>query len=342
MSSHPHGKYFFYTFFVIVALMTFFIFRPFFVVLVLGASLAVVFHPLYLHIKNTIAQDVSWVAALLTVFLFIIILGVPLFFVGSQVLQEAQSLFVSITQGGDASLYLDSLSGSIKEIFPMAANIDVKALLGDLISFFTGSLAVIFTSTLHTIFSSLLVILSFFYFLRDGDRWKRCIIELSPMTDMNDRKILDMLDRAVSGIMKGYVFVALIQGTLLGLGLFIFGVPNPVLWGVLAGIASVIPSIGTALVAVPAVIFLTITGPTGPAIGLALWAIVLVGTVDNLLNPIVMGRKVSLPPLVVLFAILGGVALFGAPGIIIGPLCVSLLHTLLALYREQFRVKALS
>ncbi len=123
----------------------------------------------------------------------------------------------------------------------------------------------------------------------------------------------------------------------LGIGLWIFGVPNPVLWGVLAGIASVIPSIGTAIVAVPAVLFLLATSTTGAAIGLAAWSVVLVGTIDNLLNPIVLGKRVSLPPLIVLFSVLGGIALFGAAGIIIGPLSTSLLYTLLLIYREHFK-----
>ncbi len=337
MNTHPQGKHFFYVLFAIVAILCIVIFRPFFIVLIIGASLAVVFHPLYLAIKKDISGERPWLASLITVALFIIIIGVPLFFIGSQVIKEAGSLYQSISEGGGAGQYIDSLTKDMASLVPEAANFDVKAAIAGMITSFTGSVAGIFAATLSTIFSFLLVILSLFYFLKDGDKWKRYIIKISPLADMHDNRILEMLERAVSGIMKGYLLVACVQGALLGIGLWIFGVPHPVLWGVLAGIASAVPTIGTAIVAIPAVLFLYFSGATGPAIGLAIWSSILVGTIDNLLNPIVLGKKVSLPPLVILFAVLGGIALVGPAGIIIGPLSVSLLYTLMLIYRDNFK-----
>lgn len=336
MSTHPQGKHFFYILFAAVFVFCCFIFKPFFVIVVIGASLAVVFHPLFMWIRTNIAHGISWLAALLTTLLFIIILGVPLFFIGSQVLHEGQDFYQSIQEDGGAGRYLDSVTSSISYVVPQAGDIDLKTATADIIKSFTGSIASIFTTTLHTIFSFLLVILSLFYFLKDGEKWKRYIVKVSPLADLHDKRILVMLEHAVSGIMKGYLLVALIQGTMLGIGLWIFGVPNPVLWGVLAGIASVVPSIGTAIVAIPAILFLLTTSGTGAAIGLSIWSLVLVGTIDNLLNPIVLGKKVSLPPLIILFAVLGGIALMGPAGIIIGPLSVSLLYTLIIIYRENF------
>lgn len=337
MSTHPQGKHFFYILFAAVAILCCFIFRPFFVVVVIGASLAVVFHPLFLWIRTNVTREISWLAALLTTMLFIIIIGVPLFFIGSQVLHEGQDFYQSLQEDGGAGRYLDSLTSSISYVIPLAGDFDLKTATAEILQSFTGSIASIFTATLHTIFSFLLVILSLFYFLKDGEKWKRYIVKVSPLADLHDNRILQMLEHAVSGIMKGYLLVALIQGTMLGIGLWIFGVPNPVLWGVLAGIASVIPSIGTAIVAIPAILFLLANSGTGAAIGLAIWSLTLVGTVDNLLNPIVLGKKVSLPPLVILFSVLGGIALIGPAGIIIGPLSVSLLYTLIIIYRENFR-----
>ncbi len=337
MSSHPQGKYFFYVLFIAVAIMCAFIFRPFFIVVVMGISLSVVFHPIYEWLKVRVTRNISWLAALLTTFLFIIIIGVPLFFIGSKVLEEGQMFYQSISEDGGAGRYLDSVTSGLSYIVPDIGSFDLKSAIGDVVSSFTGSIAGIFTATLHTLFTFMLIVLSFFYFLKDGEKWKRYIVKLSPLADTHDNRILMMLEHAVSGIMKGYLLVALIQGTMLGIGLWIFGVPNPVLWGVLAGIASVIPSIGTAIVAVPAILFLLATSGTGPAIGLAIWSLTLVGTIDNLLNPIVLGKRVSLPPLVILLSVLGGIALFGPAGIIIGPLSVSLLYTLLIIYRENFK-----
>jgi len=336
MSAHPHGRHFFYILFAGIAILSAFIFRPFFIVVVIGASLAVVLHPIHAALRTRLG-GVAWLSALLTTLLFIIILAVPIFFIGSQVLSEGQAFYSSISEDGGAGRWLDSVTSSLSFVLPDIGDFDLKATIAGIVSSFTGSIGLIFSATLHTIFSFLLIILSLFYFLKDGEKWKRFIVHLSPLADAHDNRILLMLEHAVSGIMKGYLLVALIQGTLLGIGLWIFGVPNPVLWGVLAGIASVIPSIGTAIVAVPAVLFLLATSTTGAAVGLAAWSVVLVGTIDNLLNPIVLGKRVSLPPLIVLFSVLGGIALFGAAGIIIGPLSTSLLYTLLLIYREHFK-----
>lgn len=304
--------------------------------MVIGASLAVVFHPVYLYLRTHATRGVSWLAAILTTFLFILIIGIPLFFIGSQVLKEGQMFYKSVSEDGGAGQYLDSMTSKLSYIVPEIGNFDLKKATADIVKSFTGSVAGIFTATLQTIFSFLLIILSLFYFLKDGEKWKRYIVKISPLSDIHDNRIIMMLDHAVSGIMKGYLLVALIQGVMLGIGLWIFGVPNPVLWGLLAGIASVIPSIGTAIVAIPAILFTLATSGTGAAVGLTIWSLILVGTVDNLLNPIVLGKKVSLPPLVILFAVLGGIALIGPAGIIIGPLSVSLLYTLILIYRENF------
>lgn len=122
----------------------------------------------------------------------------------------------------------------------------------------------------------------------------------------------------------------------MGIGLFIFNVPNAALWGVIASIASLVPTIGTALISVPAIVFLLATGESTNAIGLAIWAGVAVGMVDNFLSPIVVGKKIDIPPFFILFSVLGGIALLGPIGILVGPLTVSLLYTLISIYRDEF------
>lgn len=336
MNAHPQGKHFFYVLFAAVAILCLAIFYPFFIVIVLGASIAVVFHPVYVWMKNRMG-GISWLAALLTTLLFILVIGVPLYFIGSQVIQQAGGVFQSLSEEGGTGEYIDSISDGISDAAPAISSSNIKTALAEMLQSFTGSISGIFTATLSTIFSFILVVLSLFYFLKDGEKWRRYIVKVSPLADMHDNRIITMLEHAVSGIMKGYVLVALIQGVLLGIGLWIFGVPHPALWGLIAALTSVIPTVGTAIVAIPAVIYVYVSGDTGSAIGLAIWATVLVGTIDNLLNPIVMGKKVSLPPLVILFAILGGIALVGPAGIIIGPLSVSLLYTLMLIYRDNFK-----
>jgi len=126
--------------------------------------------------------------------------------------------------------------------------------------------------------------------------------------------------------------IAIIQGLLSGAGFFIFGVPNPALWGIIAAICALVPGFGTSLVLVPAIIYLFFAGTGAAAIGLALWGALLVGLVDNFLSPILMQRGINIHPLFILFSIIGGLAFFGPSGFIMGPLFLSLLFTLFDIY----------
>jgi predicted PurR-regulated permease PerM len=171
-----------------------------------------------------------------------------------------------------------------------------------------------------------------FYLLKDGPKWKEAIVLLSPLTKENNEKIVGRLALAVSGVVKGSLLIAVAQGILLGLGLWIFGVPNAALWGVVAGVLSFIPTFGTALVSGPAIIFLFAIGNTTGAVGLLVWALV-----DNLLGPLVVGRNMNIPSILIMFAVLGGIALVGPVGILVGPLTLSLLYSLILIYRNELK-----
>ena len=121
--------------------------------------------------------------------------------------------------------------------------------------------------------------------------------------------------------------------------LAVAGVPSAALWGVIAGIGSLLPTVGTALVSIPAVIFLVATGHVPQAIGMGIWAFMIVGWVDNLLNPIVISSKIKIPQILVLFSVLGGLAFMGPVGFLFGPLIVSLLYALITIYRDEYEDK---
>src|SRR5690606_23930017 len=102
--------------------------------------------------------------------------------------------------------------------------------------------------------------IALFYILRDGHRFRKSIVELSPLADKYDAQIIDRLERAVNSVVRGSFLIALVQGTLVGLGFFIFGVPNAFLWGTVAAFAAFLPGLGTGLVVVPGLIYLVVTG----------------------------------------------------------------------------------
>ena len=239
----------------------------------------------------------DWLSALLTVLLFIIIVGGLVLSIGIILLNQSQDVYSLFVSSEDSSPFIDSINNSINKILPAGISFNLYEKISNVITLVINNIANVFTSTLSTIFSFFLTFLAMFFFLKDNARWKRAIKILSPLSDADDEKIINKLSLAVNGIIKGYLFIVFIQGTLVSIGFALFGVPNPALWGLVAMITALVPAIGSGLVSIPAIIFLVATGQTMNALGLLIWAVVIVGTIDNILNPIVVGSKINLPPL---------------------------------------------
>lgn len=327
-------KYFFFALFLIGAVLTVMILWPFAKVIILSIALSAVLFPIYKFIKKYL--KVSWVSSLLTVLIFLIVLCVPLFIIGTTVFNQSQNLYAWVADNGGLDNITKVFNRSIENIFP-GGSINLKDSITSVAGNFTNSIGDAFTATLTTIFSLFLVLLSMFYFLKDGINWKQLIVHFSPLSDEGGNKILTRLNGAVNGIIKGYLLIGAIQGILMGVGLAIFGVPNAALWGVFAAIASLIPTVGTSLVAIPAVLFLLISGQTGAAIGFGIWSAALVGSIDNFLNPYFVGKKINIHPLLVLFSVLGGIVLMGPIGILIGPLAISFMYALSSVYKTEIK-----
>ncbi|MEK7105022.1 MAG: AI-2E family transporter [Patescibacteria group bacterium] len=327
-------RYFFFILLFITFIFSFLIFRPFWIVLVLGVSFSIVFFPIYEWFNKKLPD---WLSALLTVLLFIIIVGGLVLSIGIILLNQSQDVYSLFVSSEDSSPFIDSINNSINKILPAGISFNLYEKISNVITLVINNIANVFTSTLSTIFSFFLTFLAMFFFLKDNARWKRAIKILSPLSDADDEKIINKLSLAVNGIIKGYLFIVFIQGTLVSIGFALFGVPNPALWGLVAMITALVPAIGSGLVSIPAIIFLVATGQTMNALGLLIWAVVMVGTIDNILNPIVVGSKINLPPLLILFSVLGGISLLGPVGILVGPLTISLLYTLISIYRNEFQ-----
>jgi predicted PurR-regulated permease PerM len=161
---------------------------------------------------------------------------------------------------------------------------------------------------------------------------KDYLVSLSPLTDKDNALIVSRLKSAISATVRSTLVIGLAQGALTGVGFRIFGVPNPILWGSIATLTALVPGVGTALVITPAIIFLFFTGSIFGGIGLLVWGVVVNGFVDNFWRPKLIGDDTQLHPLVVLLAVLGGLALFGPLGFVLGPLAVNICLALAAIY----------
>jgi predicted PurR-regulated permease PerM len=330
-------KYFLFVLLLITVIFTLLIFFPFLAMLVLAAAFAVVLNPVYLWIKKRLVKNISWLASLLTVVLFLICLCVPLFFIGKAVFNQTQDLYMNVLSQESSSHLVESLDSSINKLLPAGFNFDIHTKITELVSSFSNNLARFFSSMVNSILMFVLMILTLFYLLKDGEKWEKALINIFPLSDFNVNEILVNLKKSIDRIFKGSFIIAIAQGILAWIGFMFFGVPHALIWAIVAAVASFVPTIGTSVVTIPAILFLFFTGMHLQALGLLIWSMLLVGTIDNILAPYVISKDTDIPSLFILFAILGGVSLLGPIGILIGPLVLSLLYSLVSIYKKEIK-----
>lgn len=311
--------------------LSFFIFEPYIGPIVLAATFAVVFYPLYKRILNFVRY--RNLAALLTVACVVLIVGVPLTFFGTRVFQEAVDVYVQVR---DPST---NFSHTVRALAEDRLKTYVPQLTGDIdyyieraLSWLLQNAGQFVTSVATLSLYTFISLLALFYFLRDGEAITAKLKILSPLQDRYDASVIQRLHDAINSVIRGALLIAVIQGILTGVGLTLFGVPNAVLWGSIAIIAALIPYVGTAAVLTPAIVYLLLVDRVGASIGLLAWGIVAVGLIDNFLGPRLVNRGIKLHPVVILLAVLGGLVFFGPLGYILGPLVISLLFALLDIY----------
>ena len=176
-----------------------------------------------------------------------------------------------------------------------------------------------------------------FFFFRDGREIMEKILYYIPLEHDDEMLLLERLTSVTRAIVRGTLAIGIVQGTLAGAGFWAAGIDGAAFWGTLMAVLSIVPGIGSALIWVPGVIYLFITGKTLAATLLLIWCTVAVGTIDNLLRPILVGKDAKMPDLLILVGTLGGLYFFGAIGLIVGPIVCGLFLTVWEIYGTTFR-----
>lgn len=330
---------------VCMSVLTIVIFAPFLKPLALAGVFAVVLQGLYKKVLRLFRGWPSF-AAFLTVLASIILILLPLSLIGVLVGDQAKSLYTSL-EGESGRTAITQLISRVDETFGTTIpglseavhgmSTDMNAYVMEALQWVTGNAGTIFSSASRLLLAFFIFFIALYYLLRDGKRVREVLIELSPLNDREDMKVLDRLELAINSVIKGNLVIALVQGVLTTLGFLLFGVPNAVLWGMVASIAALIPGVGTFIVVAPAVAYLVFMSAGPQAIGLAVWGVAGVGLIDNFLGPKLVGHGMQLHPLLVLLSVLGGLMYYGPTGIFLGPLSLSLLFALLSIYADISR-----
>lgn len=325
--------FFFFALFIGISILTFLVYQPFLQVIALSAIFAVILDPFYER-ALFFFRGRKTVSATFVIVITLVFIAIPLYFLSVQVFNESQSLYLSL-QGNETN-FLSRLNLAverpIRQVYPNFS-FDLGTRLGSFADLVSQNIGPLVSGTAFALFEMFIVILALFFFLRDGDQFIAGIMKLSPLDDKYDREILKKLEKTINYVLRSELLIDLIQGILAGIGFFVFGVPNAALWGTLATIVAPIPGLGTSLVTIPAVFYLLFAGNDPAALGLFLWAMLIVSLIDNFLTPIFYNRGIQVHPLFVLFAVLGGIAFFGPFGFLFGPFILSAFLALLHVYR---------
>jgi predicted PurR-regulated permease PerM len=163
------------------------------------------------------------------------------------------------------------------------------------------------------------------------------VFDYTPLTDKDRDVIVEKGISITRATLKGTLVTGVLQGALAGVAFAVVGIPSPVFWGAVMALASVVPVLGTAIIWVPAVVYLLFQGQVAAGVGLLAWCAIVVSGVDNLVKPHLVGGDTRMPDVLILLSTLGGIAMFGATGVVIGPVVAGLFLTSWHIFAATFR-----
>jgi len=311
---------------------------PFFGAILWAVALAMLFHPLYRRLGGW-KQKRRNVAAVLTVLIVLVSVVLPLTIVGIVLVQDLLELTTRIRSGAiDFAAIFQRMTASaprwIVDLLQRTGLGDPAAVQERLQSMAangsqelaTGALSV-GQNTLSFLLSCGVMLYLLFFLLRDGRKLSAGIRRAMPLARPQAHQLLNRLTIVTRATVKGNVIVAAVQGALGGVALAVLGVQGALLWGVLMAIFSLLPAIGAAIIWGPAAVYLFATGAVWKSIALVLFGTLIVGSVDNVLRPVLVGRDTKMPDYMVLLSTIGGIAIIGINGFVVGPVIAALFIT---------------
>ncbi len=344
MDESSYKYYIPFILFGILLVLSFFIIKPLLLAIIFGALLAYIFHPLYLYIADKVNSKLT--ASFIVCALVFLLVVIPGTLIMKTLVQESyvlyllgkQKLAIGVFNNCDNSfcIALQNLGDNpeiryqVQEILKVATNWVIQK----------GSDFVI---SLPRVALNLFVLLfTMFYFLKDGKIFVNHVGRFLSVREENYNYFVKRLREIIHGVVFGYLIVALIQGAIGAIGFYFFGISSPLFWGLVMAFFALFPYLGTFVIWFPASIILLLDGifqNSGTlifkGIGLFLYGVLVISTIDNILKPKLMGDKAKIHPAITLLGIIGGVFIFGPLGIIVGPLILSITTVFIDLYLHR-------
>jgi predicted PurR-regulated permease PerM len=308
---------------------------PFYGAVLWATVLAIVFAPLYRRLCGSMRQRRN-LAALVTVVIIVLIVILPSTLVTGALVQEASAVY-EMFKSGELNLarglqhVLDALPSWAVGLLDRFGLTDLAGVqeglsagLGRASQFIAAQALNIGQATFELVVRMFVMLYLLFFLLRDGDELFRIIMDAVPLRPQQQRALFSKFTTVIRATVKGTIVVAVVQGALGGLIFWFLGIRAALLWAALMALMSLLPAVGAALVWFPVALYLLATGAVWQGLVLIAFGILVVGLVDNLLRPILVGSDIRMPDYVVLLSTLGGIEIFGMNGIVLGPLIAAM------------------
>lgn len=320
--------------FLALAVIAFFIIRDYIAVLLASAVLAFLLYWPYKELKKIIKNE-NVAAAIICI---VVIAGIAflLYIIAQATLKEAFNLYLSI-QKLDTYQIMENF---IKKIFGSAqfSSQLTSAIQSSVASFtnkFISSIGDLVTNIPKVLFQLFILFFVTFYFLKEGDKVVEFIKKIMPFNSETNEKFIKRSKEIASATIIGMIIVGIIQGITAGIGFYLFHAPSPLFFTLLATFFAILPFVGPWLVWAPVGLAMVAAGNVLNGVLLMAFGLLVVGTVDNIVRPIIVGKKGKINPALALVGMLGGLTLLGPVGLVVGPIFLEYLVMFIALYNKK-------
>jgi predicted PurR-regulated permease PerM len=336
------------TFLILLALVTtlfLVLLRPFFAPLLWACIIAVLFHPAQLWLTRRWGERPN-VTALVTLLACVVLVVIPVLFLLASFLQQGLWVFEQIQSGQlQPGKFIDNIRSAFPAVQGLLERFDIdmdtvreNATTAALAAsqFLARNALAVGQGTFGFVLKLMLMLYVAFFLLRDGRALVDKLVHAIPLGDERERMLLQKFAEVARATVKGNLVVAVVQGALGGLIFWILGLPAALLWAVVMTVLSLIPAVGAGLVWLPAAIYLYAVGEWISATVLIAYGVLIIGLADNVLRPLLVGRDTKLPDWMVLLSTLGGIAMVGINGFVIGPLIAVLFVAFWQIFSREF------
>jgi predicted PurR-regulated permease PerM len=309
---------------------------PFLPALTWALVLAIVLNPAHRRVEGMLGN--RNLAALISVSVAAVAVGLPLIFVAQQLVREAVN-GATYLEGVIRGWNTDDFGSAYPKLATIAAwiedQVDPAGSVAAFANWLTGQSTSLLRGSINQVVMFVLTFYLLFYFLRDREQALSEVESLSPLRAPETAGILFRFAETVHATIFGTVFVAVVQGTLGGLMFWWLGLPTPVFWGSVMGLLAIVPVLGAFVIWVPAAIYLALEGAWGSALMLTIWGGVIIAGIDNLLYPMLVGNRLQLHTVVAFIGSVGGILLFGASGLVLGPAAIGVTISLIDIVKKR-------